>query len=151
MNALATPMIVGSVLYGADAKVCEWVAQRVPVLMGRAPSNAFAALGVVRHEKIAAGVVFHNYRSGVDIEVSIAADDPSWAHPAILRRLFAYPFHQLGVVRLTCIVGRKNKRCRRFSEGLGWKLEGVHPKAYDGKEDACSYGMLPTYCRFLEK
>lgn len=123
----------------------------MPVLMGRAPHNAFAALGVVRRGKIAAGVVFHNYRPGIDLEVSLAADDPSWAHPAILRRLFAYPFHQLGVVRLTCIIARKNKRCRRFSEGLGWKLEGTHRKAYDGKDDAMSYGMLPSDCRFLEK
>jgi RimJ/RimL family protein N-acetyltransferase len=148
---LTEPLIVGSVLYGADAKVCEWVAQRVPVLVGRAPHNTFAALGVVRRDQIAAGVVFHNYRPGIDMEVSIAADDPAWAHPAILRRLFSYPFNQLGVIRLTCIVGRKNKRCRRFSEGLGWKLEGVVRRAYDGKEDAVLYGMLPSDCRFLEK
>lgn len=148
---MTEPTIVGSVLYGADAKVCEWVGERVPVLMGRAPHNAFAALGVVRRERMAAGVVFHNYRPGIDIEVSIAADDPSWAHPAILRRLFSYPFNQLGVIRLTCIIGRKNKRCRRFSEGLGWKLEGVVRRAYDGHQDACLYGMLRQDARFLEE
>ncbi len=142
---MTEPVVVGSVLYGADAEVCQWVGERVPVLVGRAPHNAFAALGVVRRGAMAAGVVFHNYRPGIDIEVSLAADDPSWAHPAILRRLFSYPFTQLGVI------GRKNKRCRRFCEGLGWKLEGVVRRAYDGKEDAILMGMLPGDCRFLEK
>lgn len=148
---MTEPVIVGSVLYGADAEVCAWVADRVPVLVGRAPHNAFAALGVVRRGQIAAGVVFHNYRAGIDIEVSLAADDPSWAHPAILRRLFSYPFHQLGVIRLTSIVARKNKRCRKFCIGLGWKLEGVVRKAYDGKDDAVLYGMLEQDARFLER
>lgn len=147
---MSEPVIVGSVLYGADAAVVDWVSQRVPVLGGRAPHNSSAALGVVRKGQLVAGVVFHNYRAGIDIEVSLAADSPSWAHPAILRRLFGYPFNQLGVVRLTCIVGRKNKRCRRFSEGLGWKLEGVVRRAYDGREDACLYGMLREDAKFLE-
>lgn len=143
-------VVVGSVLYGADAQVVDWVSQRIPILGGRAPHNSSAALGVVRRGQIAAGVVFHNYRAGIDIEVSLAADDPSWAHPAILRRLFGYPFNQLGVVRLTCIVGRKNKRCRKFCEGLGWKLEGVIRRAYDGREDAVIFGMLREDAKFLE-
>ncbi len=143
--------IQGSVLYGADAEVCEWVAQRVPVLVGRAPANTSSALGVVRHGRIAAGLVFHNYRPKIDIEVTLAADSPAWAHPAILRRLFSFPFYQLQVARLTCVVSRKNKRCRKLVEGMGWRLEGTIRRAYDGHTDAMIYGMLPSECRFLER
>lgn len=146
-----TQRIVGSVLYGADAQVTEWVSERVPVMGGRVLGNAAAALGVVRQDRIAAGIVFQNYRPGVDVEVSLAADNAAWAHPAILGRLFSYPFAQLGVARITCIVGRKNKRCRKLCEGLGWRLEGVARLAYDGKEDACIYGMLPHDCKFLTR
>lgn len=151
MNAVPETLVVGSVIYGADADVAAWVGERIPQMMGRVPHNTFAALGVIRDCEMAAGVVFHNYRPGVDIEISLAADNPSWAHPRTLRRLFAYPFYQLGVARLTCVIAADNARCRRFTEGLGWKLEGIHRKAFDGQQDAISYGMLPEDCRFLEK
>jgi RimJ/RimL family protein N-acetyltransferase len=144
-------VIVGSVLYGADKQVLEWVTKHVPVLMGRPPGNAFSALGVIRKGQIVAGAVFHNYRPGIDIEVTIAATDPSWAMPSTLRRLFTYPFDQLSVPRMTCVIGRKNKRCRRFSEGIGWKLEGVSRKNYDGVQDACIYGMFPTDLKVRQK
>lgn len=112
--------------------------------MGRTPHNAFSALGIVRRGRLVAGVVFHNYRPGIDIEVSIAAVHPSWALPQTMQRLFDYPFVQLGVPRLSCIIGRKNKRCRKFAEGFGWRLEGVSRKNYDGKQDACIYGMFKS-------
>jgi RimJ/RimL family protein N-acetyltransferase len=135
-------VVVGSVLYGADKQVLEWVAANVPVLMGRDPASAFAALGVVRHGKLVAGVVFHNYRPGVDMEVTIAASSPLWMLPNTLRRLFDYPFEQLKVPRLTCVIGKKNKRCRKMAEGIGWRLEGTSRKNYDGVQDAIIYGMF---------
>lgn len=144
---MTQPVVVGSVLYGADAAVLKWVADHVPVLMGRAPNNAFAALGVIRRGTLVAGVVFHNYRPGIDMEISIAATDPLWMLPDTLQRLFDYPFEQLKVPRLSCIIGRKNKRCRKMSEGIGWRLEGVSRKNYDGQQDACIYGMFKSELR----
>lgn len=149
MNAHAsTPVVIDGVLYGFDREVAAWVAERVPVMTGRSVGQATAALGVIRGGKIVAGLTFQNYREGVDIEVSLAADSPRWAHPATLRRLFRYPFVQLGLPRLTCITARKNKRARKLIEGMGWKLEGKCRRAYDGVQDAMIYGMLADDCRF---
>jgi hypothetical protein len=138
--------LVGSVLIGADAFVAAWVHSLVP----QAGTVNVAALGVVRRGRLVAGCVYQNFRT-IDIDVVMAADSPSWALPDTLRALFGYPFLQLGVVRLTAIIGRANKRSRRLAEGLGFRLEGRARRALDGREDAMIYGMLREECRFLQR
>ena len=99
------------------------------------------ALGVVRGDKIIGGIVyFNNY--GHSIEAAMAFDRSDWARPSTLRRLFAYPYHQVGASRCTAITARSNKRMRKFLEGIGFKVEGVLRKGADGREDAILYGML---------
>jgi RimJ/RimL family protein N-acetyltransferase len=106
------------------------------------------ALGVVRGSELAAAFLFFNYRAGVDIEVTVVSDNADWCRPSTIRRLFDYPFRQLDLPRITSVVARDNKRCRKLCEGIGWKLEGVARKAYDGKKDAFIYGMLREEARF---
>lgn len=143
-----TPEIVGSVLYGADEYVSAWAAKRLEVVLGGRRPDVQVALGVVRGGNLAAAFLFSNYRTGIDIEVSVAADNADWCRPATLRRLFDYPFRQLNLPRMTSIVARDNKRCRKLCEGIGWKIEGVARKAYDGRKDAIIYGMLREEARF---
>ena len=138
--------LVGSVLLGADEEVAAWVAQRVPEF----EPQKYVALGVVRGDRFVGGAVFHNFRKH-DIEVVVAFDDPRWALPGTLRALFAYPFVTLGCVRLTALIARKNKRSRRLTEGLGFRLEGVARRAFDGRQDAMIYGMLRDECKFLRE
>lgn len=138
--------ILDGVLYGADHVVRTFVAARVP---GEPDFGAGTALGVVRRGKLVAGVVYHSYR-GHDIEVSCAADDPRWAARRALRRLFSYPFRQLGCARITALTGDANLRTQRFLEGLGFRREGFHPLALDGREDLVSYGMRSDDCRWLK-
>lgn len=143
------PVQVGSVLFGADELVAAFVRARL------GPSTRFrdfTALGVVRDRVLCGGVVYHNYcelEHGRIIEASLAFDNPRWAFPQTLRTLFFYPFVQLGCVRMTSIVSKNNKRSRRFCEGIGFKLEGVHPCAIDGVKTALSYGMLKEDCRWI--
>jgi RimJ/RimL family protein N-acetyltransferase len=145
------PEVVGSVLFGADELVAALVKSRL------SPSTRFrdyAALGVVRDGVLCGGVVYHNYcvlEHGSVIEASFAFDNPRWAFPATLRTLFAYPFGQLGCDRMTAIVAKGNKRSRKMVEGLGFKLEGVHPRAMDGRQTALSYGILKEDCRWIGK
>jgi RimJ/RimL family protein N-acetyltransferase len=131
-----------SLVLGHDAEVAAWVAARIPV---RVSFEKCAAIGVAVDGKLIAGAVFTNYRElahGKDIEVSFAADSPRWATRQNIRSIFSYPFTQLNCVRLTTIVSRKNKRARKLDVGLGFKLEGMVRKGYDGKYDAAVYGML---------
>jgi RimJ/RimL family protein N-acetyltransferase len=148
-------MVVGSVLYGADYEVAQFVWQRIKHLQNHPfPFENATALGVVRtiggEPRLIGGIVFNNYR-GFDIEMHGAFDVPDWCRPTTLRRLFAYPFVQLGVTRMTTITGRKNKSARRIDEFVGFKLEGTVRRGLDGREDAMIYGMLRNECKFLPK
>lgn len=136
--------LIGSILIGADQAVADLIALQLP---GFAPEK-FTAIGVVRSGRVVGGVAYHNFRQR-NIEVTAAFDDPRWALPGTLRALFVYPFETLGCVRMTAVIGRKNKRSRRFCEGLGFRLEGVARRAFDGKQDAMIYGLLREECRFL--
>lgn len=141
--------MVGPVLFGADELVAAFVCSRIPQVgeRGFGPSTA---LGVVKDSKLLGGVVYHQF-SGHDIQASYAFDSPRWATPGVLRTLFAYPFVQLKCVRMTALIPRKNKHAREMILRLGFKLEGVHPKAADGRQDAVSYGMLKTDCRWIKR
>lgn len=139
--------VVGSILFGADAAIAEWVRERIPAMAGR-DFGVCSALGVVRGEHLIGGVVFSNYRHP-DIEISAAFTTSAWWQPRVARAIFAYPFVQLKCARLTLSTGRKNKRARRFAEHAGFRLEGVQRRGLDGREDRMLYGMLMDECRFL--
>ncbi len=141
----SSPVIVGSILIGADEMVAAMVAARIP----DQSFEKYTALGVVRRGVLVGGVVYHHY-VGHDVQVSIAFDSPGWALPGTLRALFEYPFNQLGCSRMSALIGRKNKKSRKICEGLGFRLEGVHPKGRDGHEDAMSYGLLKEHCRWIK-
>jgi RimJ/RimL family protein N-acetyltransferase len=144
---LRQPRVIGSILVDADEFVTQFVRVRIDHVRERG-FGPCTALGVVRRGQFLGGIVFHNYM-GHSIEVSWAFDHPSWCLPQTMRALFWYPFKTLDCVRLTCIAPRGNKRSRRAVIGLGFKLEGVHPKGLDGKQDAISYGMLRDDCRWI--
>lgn len=132
-------VLVGSLLFGADPEIIEWVSRRIDGYDGF--ENA-VAIGVVRQGKIICGVVYHNYRqSGPSIEISFAADDPRWATKTNIHHLLAYPFEQLGCERVTGLVLEDNKTAIKFDEGVGFEQEGRIRRAHQGK-DILIYGLL---------
>lgn len=139
--------ILDGVLYGADDEVAAFVAARLP----RRPIFAVGtpALGVIRHGALVGGAVFHDWQ-GHDIQVSCAVDNPRWAKPQVLRRLFWYPFRELGCVRMTALTAASNVKTQRFLRNLGFKPEGVHPLGFDGREDLHSLGLLASDCRWIK-
>jgi hypothetical protein len=140
--------IEGGVLYGADEAVAAMVAERLPHV-GEKGFGPCAALGVVRRGDLVGGVVFSMFR-GHDVQVHMAFDRADWAFPSTLRRLYAYPFTQLGCIRMTAPIGRKNKAMRKLAEYLGFELEGVMRKGLSPSEDLCLYGQLAKNCRWVK-
>jgi hypothetical protein len=150
-----TAHIVGSLLFGADQEVADLVSSRIPQMFGARFVEPLHAVGVVRNDALVGGVVFYNKRfngSGalVDIEMSAAFDPTDWCRPATLKALFEVPFIVLNSNRMTTITSRKNRLARMMDEGFGFKLEGVHEAAIDGKQDAVSYGMLRKNCAWID-
>ena len=146
----SSPVIVGSLLIGADEMVAEMVRQHTPVShvreFGFGPCVAF---GIVRSGRLIGGVVFNNYR-GHDIHVSVAFNGRGRVLPGDVRALCDYPFGQLGCKRVTAITGKKNKRARKILERIGFTLEGVARRGLDGFEDAMIFGLLRENCKWLK-
>lgn len=142
------PLLVGSILLHDDERVAQFVLPRIrqPIV----DLGAYVGLGVVRGGKLVAGVIYHNWRPvDGDVQVIIAADDARWCLPKTMRALFAYAFETLDCVRMTAVIAKNNKRCRRLTAGLGFKYEGYARRAIGRKHDALIYGILREECRFL--
>ena len=126
-------------IYGQDQAVANWVQARLPEI--RNGFGAYSAIGVMDDDTSIAGVVYHDYRRH-DIQLSMAADSPSWCNRRTLRALLGYPFNQLMVARITACTGKHNKRLRSMVERLGFQLEGRIRKGFDGTRDMLVYGMI---------
>lgn len=131
-----------------NAFLAHWVARRMPTFDGSVPFGPCYCIGFMRGPRLLAAAVYHDYQ-GHDIRLSGAAESTIWATKPAMRMLFWYPFEKLGVRRVTTVTARRNKRARRFNVRVGFKLEGVHERAYDGADDAISYGMLRERCPWL--
>ena len=120
--------------------VVKWLTERVDYC-----SEGFGkcvTMGFVEGDKMVAGVVFSEYRpDSKDIRISIATDTPKWATKRVIREILSYPFKQLECGRLTAVVAKRNKKCRKMLKRLGFVEEGNVRKGFV-KDDAIIYGML---------
>lgn len=147
---------MSELVFDQDSIVGQWVASRIPHIQTSENLGDFVAIGVVNSDgNEIAGIVYNNYRH-TNIELQFASEDPKWATPRTIGLLLSYPFIQLGVPRVTCICNKRNKRIRRFLEGVGFKNEGTIRETLpmpDGKlENAIIYGMIRREAeRWLER
>jgi RimJ/RimL family protein N-acetyltransferase len=148
MSSHLKPLVIGSILIGADALVGEMVKSRIPHMRG-GEWGPYIALGVVRRGKLVGGVVYHGYR-GFDVQISAAFDHVGWALPGTLRALAAYPFLDLKVERVSVVTGRKNKKARKLLRDLGFRFVGVAKRGLDGTEDAFIFEILKDNCKWLK-
>lgn len=133
-------------LFDADDIVIPWVESRL--FNEHFNRETSKTIGIVDDgSNLIAGVVYSNF-CGHDVHMSIAAASKEWATKSTLKTLFMYPFDQLDCVRVTALTARRNRRARSLVERLGFRLEGVQRRGFDGKQDAIAYGMLKTECRW---
>lgn len=141
------------IIYGADEAVCEWVS------LNLGSKNMFGkarGLAVVKDNKVIAGVVYNNYTTDINnnplnIEMSIFSIDKSWATRQNLKELFAYPFIQLGLKRVTATSSVNAEGVNIFLQKLGFTREGLHRNAYVDGSDAYSWGLLKQECRWINE
>lgn len=123
-------------LYGADREVAQWIMDR----LGGGGLDGCRAIGVLDDDTLIAGVAFFNFRHG-SMEISVAAESRGWMTRRILRELWRYPFAQCGCEHVTACIPKHRRKTRRMAERLGFTLEGVQKRAFDGS-DLCLYGLL---------
>ena len=108
-------------------------------------------LGLERDGVLLAVVVFDNFGE-TDVCMHIASDgSKAWMSKSLLLGAFAYPFLQLGLLRVTGLVPADNEAALAFDENLGFVREGYHPKAGPAGCDLISLGLLRSHCRFIPK
>jgi RimJ/RimL family protein N-acetyltransferase len=127
--------------------VVEWVAKR---------TNEFgnfgtdAGIGWLKNGEIVAGVAYADW-NGVNVLAHIASDGyKRWMTRQYLWTIFDYPFQQLKVNRITCLIGQDNKASIRLCEHFGFSLEttlkGAHPSG-----DLLVYVLWKKDCGWLNE
>lgn len=134
-----------NLVYGRDAEIAQWVAQRAPHAEGG--FEKYVAIGVEKDGVLIAGCVYNDFR-GHAIHVSIASSTPRWATKKVLYAFFAYPFVQLNVKRLTAYTGKSMASVRTFLVRLGFVEEGLIREGF-ADDDCVVYGMLARECRWI--
>lgn len=105
-------------IYGRDKEVERFVADNI-----EGCSRGFGeckAIGFAREGKLVAGVVYHNWdeAAGV-IEISSASICRDWATKTAIRRIFEYPFDQIGCQMCIARISENNTRARRIWKAFG--------------------------------
>lgn len=134
---------MAELLYGFDAHVSAWVAERIEHVRG-GDFGPSAAIGVISGDRMIAGCVFHDFQSDFrTIQLSMAADSPMWARREIIRGLLAYPFQQLGCFKVWTATPAENTAALKVNLHIGFRREAILAHQFGPKR----HGII---CRFLE-
>ena len=138
-----------TLVYDRRDDLLAWAAEKMgSPNMQWAPDTA--TIGVERGDALCA-VAAYNIFSGSGCCAHIATDGSrAWASRGILAALFAYPFIQCGLDRITLPISRKNIRSQILALKLGFSFEGRLARNHDG-EDEILLGMLREECPWLHR
>lgn len=114
------------------------VARYVSSIVGKSIVPPYEAIGIEIDGKIAGGVVFNGY-TGEDVEVTVAGTPRAWT-PAMMRRLAAYAWDELGCLRVT--ITTENPVVVDLAQRLGAKLEGVKRNHFGPGRHGYLFGVL---------
>lgn len=139
--------MASKLIYGQENRLLPWAEERTGVTYRR---DAYT-IGLEKDGEIVAVVIYDAFGEN-DLNMHIASDGTrAWMNKALLVSAFAYPFIQLGMLRVTGLVPADNEAALKFDEHLGFVREGYHPKAGPGGKDLISLGLLKENCRFIPK
>lgn len=129
-------------MVGHDALFGQWAAQQIPhAAIGS--FGDFVALGIVDADNIIRGAaLYHNYVPDYrSIEITFALESPRYLSKSVIAGIMAYPWKQLGLVRISAITPRSAASARRFLETFGFKREGLARHGFGDFGDAVLYGL----------
>lgn len=129
-----------------DPRVGDWVREKIPKVA--CWTEGFKSLAAIEEDREIAGAVVYDAFTPFDCCIHVRLDKPGCKEPHVLRAVFAYPFEQLGLKRLTGLVGARNERGQQLCQWLGFRPEGRKVLAL-GDEDELIYGMLAGECKWL--
>ena len=99
----------------------------------------FQTLGFARNGDLACVFIAYQY-SHPNIFMAFAAKSARWASKENIRAVGIWVYEDLNCNRMTTLTQKKNKRSRKFQEGVGFQHEGNMRKASD-EGDIIIYGL----------
>lgn len=101
----------------------------------------FTTLGVIKGDRLIAGVIYHDYKPGAQVvEMSCAAIDPTWVRGPTLYLMYSYPFEQMGCRMIGTGNAGSNKRLHRQLERLDHRKYIIDD--YWGEGEDCYFWTL---------
>ena len=132
------------------ARAMAWAKDKWPDMAPDHDWGPFTTLHLERGLDITAVVVYNQYILATNIDIHVATlDRGRWLNRSFLHAVFAYPFEQLGVRRVTARIGANNPKARKFLESLGFTHEGTIRQGWEADVDLLVFGLLKNECRFL--
>ncbi len=98
---------------------------------------------------ITAVAVYNNWRHSNSVEISIASVGRNWLTRPFLAAVFAAPFIEWNMRRVSSSIAANNAKSIRFCEHLGFTREGTIREGHCSGDDLLIYGLLKRECRFL--
>lgn len=136
---------MSEIIHRQDPAYLAWAAERIGIPSFRPDAKTLA---IARNGQLS-GVIVYDTFSSVDCNMSAASDGSTqWMSRELIRAMFAYPFIQLGLRRVTAIVASRNTQSLNYSLNMGFQVEGFCPHAMED-DDVYILGMLREKCRFI--
>ena len=102
----------------------------------------FQTLGFSRGGEMLCVFIAYQY-AHPNIFMAFASKSARWASKENIRALGIWIYHDLNCTRMTTFTQKKNRRSRKFQEGVGFKHEGKLRNASD-EGDIIVYGLTRT-------
>ena len=136
-------------VFGRDAEVAGWVADRLPQVHD---FGLCSAIGIASEGGLIAGCVYSDYRPvESNIQLSMAAVSPMWARGEVVTALLRYPFRQLGVWMIYTATAPENHRALRVNRHIGIKRKTMLPHHFGRKRHAVLCQMTePEFSKVYE-
>lgn len=113
----------------------SYVSERVTGLGEIGFNGNYNSLGVVDHDSLICGVIFHDWNPvHRTICIQLCAENAKWASRRMIEQLGNYPFVQLNVQRVTAMINSDNTAALRLAEGVGFKEEARLIRAAGDKD-----------------
>lgn len=109
----------------------------------------YRTLGVMKGDRLLAGLIFHDVRYGQDVWWTIYSIDKHWCSKRIIKAFMREAFEVMKCRRINLLVNPENTACLNFVTRLGFKIEGrLRAFREDGK-DCCLLGLLKSENKYL--
>jgi RimJ/RimL family protein N-acetyltransferase len=133
-----------------QATLLRWAGKRLGIDSWVADSHA---IGIIDDVGKICGVVVFNTVQDQQAQIHVVTDGrfgKGFISPQLIATVFAYPFYELGVLRLTAPILIDNIAAQIVALRLGFRVEGRERAGFYG-QDRAIFAMLRGECMWLEE